>query len=93
LKRGFTFFHHTFDQPFNDDAQHRNQLLVAASPNDRVADTHWYRPDFDAFLVSERRSSESPFSMKWICGEQTWRNGARYCRAVIAVSHWRFTLS
>jgi len=53
LKRGFTFFHHEAGREFSDDESHRNQLLVAASPNDRVADTHWYRPDFDAFFVSE----------------------------------------
>jgi tetracycline 7-halogenase / FADH2 O2-dependent halogenase len=29
------------------------QLLVAASPHDEIADTHWYRADFDHFLVRE----------------------------------------
>ena len=53
LKRGFTFFHHEAGREFSDDNAHRKQLLVAASPNDRIADTHWYRPDFDAFLVAE----------------------------------------
>lgn len=53
LKRGFTFFHHEAGRTFHDDDSHRNQLLVAASPNDHVADTHWYRPDFDAFFVAE----------------------------------------
>ena len=51
LKRGFTFYHHTFDQPF--DPAREKQLLVGASPNDEIADTHWYRPDFDHFLVRE----------------------------------------
>ncbi|HEY0552012.1 MAG TPA: FAD-dependent oxidoreductase [Verrucomicrobiae bacterium] len=55
LKRGFTFFHHEAGCAFQDDESHRKQLLVAASPNDRIADTHWYRPDFDAFLVAEAR--------------------------------------
>jgi tetracycline 7-halogenase / FADH2 O2-dependent halogenase len=53
LKRGFSFFHHTPGQPFADDEEHERQLLVAASPHDEVADTHWYRPDVDAFLASE----------------------------------------
>src|SRR4026208_1041675 len=44
LKRGFTFYHHKFRQPFNDDADRGNQLLVGASPHDEIADTHWYRP-------------------------------------------------
>ena len=55
LKRGFTFFHHEFEHAFADDDSHRNQLLVAASPNDRIADTHWYRADFDAFLAAEAK--------------------------------------
>jgi FADH2 O2-dependent halogenase len=53
LKRGFSFFHHEPGQPFGDGPEHARQLLVAASPRDEVADTHWYRPDFDAFLVRE----------------------------------------
>jgi tetracycline 7-halogenase / FADH2 O2-dependent halogenase len=55
LKRGFTFFHHEFDRVFTNSPTHENELLVAASPNDRIADTHWYRPEFDAFLVNEAR--------------------------------------
>jgi FADH2 O2-dependent halogenase len=41
LKRGFTFFHRD------------GELLVAASPHDTVADTHWFRADVDHFLVLE----------------------------------------
>src|SRR6266568_3818683 len=55
LKLGFTFYHHQFDRPFDYHPDHRNQLLVAASPRDEIADTHWYRPDFDAFLVHVAR--------------------------------------
>ncbi len=55
LKRGFTFFHHQAGREFQDDETHRHQLLVAASPHDQIADTHWYRPDFDAFLAREAR--------------------------------------
>ena len=55
IKRGFTFFHHSLGHPFIDDASRKNQLLVAASPNDRVADTHWYRPQLDQFLVQEAK--------------------------------------
>jgi FADH2 O2-dependent halogenase len=53
LKRGFTFLFHRPHEPFVDDARHTRQLMVAASPNDQVADTHWYRPDFDRALVDE----------------------------------------
>jgi FADH2 O2-dependent halogenase len=51
LKRGFSFFRHDLDRPFTDDRRHRRQLLVAASPHDGIADTHWYRPDVDAWLM------------------------------------------
>ena len=50
LKRGFTFFQHTFDQDFS------GELLVAASPRDAIADTHWYRPDFDRHLVTQAQT-------------------------------------
>lgn len=51
LKRGFSFFHHQQGKPFETDTDHANQLLVAASPHDRIADTHWYRSGFDAYLA------------------------------------------
>jgi tetracycline 7-halogenase / FADH2 O2-dependent halogenase len=57
LKRGFSFFHHEPGQPFADDSTHGRQLLVAASPHDEVADTHWYRPDVDAWLVEHARQA------------------------------------
>ena len=51
LKRGFSFYAHAAGEPFCSDPKRSNQLLVAASPNSEVADTHWFRADFDAFLV------------------------------------------
>ena len=56
LKRGFTFYHHQFERPFLNDLERRDQLLVAASPRDEIADTHWYRADFDQFLVREAQA-------------------------------------
>lgn len=56
LKRGFTFYHHTRGQAFHDDASRGRQLLVAASSRDETADTHWYRPDFDQFLLHEAQA-------------------------------------
>ncbi|MEO8480645.1 MAG: FAD-dependent oxidoreductase [Acidobacteriota bacterium] len=53
LKRGFTFLFHRPGEVFADTASHDRQLLVAASPHDHVADTHWYRPEFDQALVEE----------------------------------------
>jgi FADH2 O2-dependent halogenase len=53
LKRGFTFFKHELHQPYRSATDRSNQLLVAASPHDEVADTHWLRSDVDHFLVRE----------------------------------------
>jgi FADH2 O2-dependent halogenase len=53
LKRGFTFHHHVLGQSPLTDLERQNQLLVAASPRDEIADTHWYRADFDHLLMRE----------------------------------------
>jgi FADH2 O2-dependent halogenase len=53
LKRGFTFHHHVLGEPSSEDPKRQDQLLVAASPRDQIADTHWYRADFDHLLVRE----------------------------------------
>ena len=53
LKRGFTYFHHEADTPYQPDPERRNQLMVAASPHNELADTHWLRADVDHFLVRE----------------------------------------
>lgn len=53
LKRGFTFYKHEPGEAFRPDPERRNELLVAASPNDEVSDTHWFRAEFDHFLVRE----------------------------------------
>ncbi len=51
LKRGFSYFHHREGEPFTPGANHERELLVAASANDEVGDTHWYRADVDAFIA------------------------------------------
>lgn len=51
LKRGFSFFHHAMDSVGTVDREH--QMLVAASPHDGIADTHWYRAEFDEYLAKE----------------------------------------
>ena len=56
LKRGFTFYHHELGIEDTPDPERRRQLLVAASPHDEIADTHWYRADFDALLVKEAQA-------------------------------------
>jgi FADH2 O2-dependent halogenase len=51
LKRGFSFFHHRTAEPWTGDPDHEDQLLVGASPNEEIADTHWYRAEFDEFFA------------------------------------------
>lgn len=56
-KRGFSFYGHPTFRPFAAVADRSDQLLAEASPHHDVADTHWYRPDFDHFLVREAQAS------------------------------------
>ena len=53
MKRGFTFYRHHPDAEFTNTAANEHRLLVAASPDDHVADAHWLRADVDAHLVRE----------------------------------------
>lgn len=56
LKRGFTFLAHRAGRPFEvgreEESRGAGRLLVAASPNDEVADSHWLRADVDAHLAA-----------------------------------------
>jgi FADH2 O2-dependent halogenase len=53
LKRGFTFYRHHPGQAFANRGLDSERLLVAASPNDAVADTHWLRADVDHHFVRQ----------------------------------------
>jgi FADH2 O2-dependent halogenase len=53
LKRGFSFFHHQEGRPFQRHEDRRSELLVAASPSASLADTHWFREEFDEFLLKK----------------------------------------
>jgi tetracycline 7-halogenase / FADH2 O2-dependent halogenase len=53
LKRGFTFYRHHPGEPFADLGLGSERLLVAASPDDSLADTHWLRADVDHHFVRE----------------------------------------
>jgi len=83
LKRGFTFFHHRFGEPFSNNPGRGDQLLVAASPRDEIADMHWYRPDFDHFLVDEARAlgveyvDEAGLSSVAFAGDRATLSGER----------------
>lgn len=53
LKRGFTFYRHHPGEPFADRGFDSERLLVEASPNDHVSDTHWFRADVDHHFVRQ----------------------------------------
>jgi FADH2 O2-dependent halogenase len=88
LKRGFTFYFHRPGELFEDDDDHDRQLLVAANPHDEIADTHWYRPDFDHALVREAEAEGAVYldatrlDRLRIEGDRTTLEGDREGRAV-----------
>lgn len=53
LKRGFTFYRHHAGERFADRGYDSERLLVAASPDEAVADVHWLRADVDHHFVRE----------------------------------------
>ncbi|HVV55362.1 MAG TPA: FAD-dependent oxidoreductase [Mucilaginibacter sp.] len=61
IKRGFSFFKHYPGKDFYTDADHSNELLVAASADDVQSDTNWLRADFDAFLVNKVIEAGIPY--------------------------------
>ncbi len=57
LKRGFSFFRHETGRNYTPNQANDNALLVAASPDDARADTHWFRAEFDAHLVGRAQEA------------------------------------
>jgi FADH2 O2-dependent halogenase len=53
LKRGFTFYRHHPNESFANRGLDSERLLVAASPQDSLSDTHWLRADVDHHFVRE----------------------------------------
>jgi FADH2 O2-dependent halogenase len=53
LKRGFSYYRHHPGEAFADRGLDSERLLVAASPEDAIADVHWMRSDVDAHFVRE----------------------------------------
>ena len=53
LKRGFTFYRHHPGGEFEDRGFESERLLVAASPDDAIADSHWFRADVDHHFVRQ----------------------------------------
>ena len=57
LKRGFTYYRHHRGQRFLDRGLDAERLLVAASPHDAIADSHWFRADVDHHFVREAEAT------------------------------------
>lgn len=53
LKRGFSYYSHQKGEEFTSDRMHSNELLVAASVDNKNSDTNWLRFDVDHFLVKQ----------------------------------------
>lgn len=53
LKRGFGFYNHRNTQTTPPADLWDQELMVAASPNHQIADTHWWREDWDRYLTSQ----------------------------------------
>jgi FADH2 O2-dependent halogenase len=81
LKRGFSYFQHSPGGHFEPDPRHKNELLVEASFAAADADAHWFRPDFDLFLVREAQNAGIPFfdrtEVSKLEGGEPWRMTCR----------------
>ena len=75
LKRGFSFYHHNPGQAWRETSDHSNELLVAASPRDAIADTHWYRPEFDHFLVRQAQAAGTELMDETLITQVSAENG------------------
>jgi len=77
LKRGFSFFRHEPGQIYTPRPANDNVLMVAASPDDARADTHWFRADFDANLVSRAVDAGVKYmdqcEIQQLHHDQSWR--------------------
>ena len=52
-KRGFSYFQHRKDEPYNAGQNHQHELLVAASSTAATSDTHWHRASVDAWFARQ----------------------------------------
>ncbi|HEU4722111.1 MAG TPA: NAD(P)-binding protein [Gemmatimonadaceae bacterium] len=57
LKRGFTYYRHHPGERFAERGVESERLLVAASPDDALSDTHWLRADVDHHFVRQAVSA------------------------------------
>ncbi len=77
LKRGFTFYAQRPGRAFVNGPGNEARLLVAASPDDEIADSHWFRSDVDHHLV--RRATDEGVELIDDCEvERVERRGDRW---------------
>ena len=57
LKRGFSYFHQQPGQDLTEATVRDRQLLVTASADDHLSDTHWLRSDVDQYVFDCARSA------------------------------------
>ena len=92
LKRGFTFYRHRRGEPFGGDTDNTRRLLVAASPDDTSADSHWMREDVDEFLVRRAQDEgvrywdETVLTTVETDGDRLWLTATRSGRTVTLTS-------
>ena len=78
LKRGFTYYRHHPGEPLADRELSSERLLVAASPEDSLADTHWLRADVDDHFVREAVAEGVDYRDRTeLTGIELTSNGAR----------------
>ena len=65
LKRGFTFYRHHPGVPYANSADNDARLLVAASPDNEIADNHWLRADVDHHLVRRAVAAGATLWQGW----------------------------
>jgi FADH2 O2-dependent halogenase len=89
MKRGFTFFKHAAHVPYRATPERSSELMVAASPDDELADTHWLRADVDQFLVHEAAALGVDYvdrvtldGLSWDGGDRAVLTGSRLDRPV-----------
>lgn len=71
-KRGFSYYRHFQGQDYQDDPQHSNSLLVAASASDTWSDTHWLRSSVDQFLAQCAQSAGATLKERWTLNSAKW---------------------
>ena len=100
LKRGFSYFRHSKGREYEPTADRSTELLVAASTDDSISDTHWLRSTVDHYVARHFIDSDAKVflienfdiqrierNVRWIVtGKQGTDARAITCRFVIDAS-------